>query len=90
MIQSMKLARFCEGNDVVMAMPKGMSGGETAILARPILGDPKVVEMVRVDVRCLVLCVGVTSSWWWVYQQCVVLLTSPSCVFFPIASSLRN
>jgi len=47
MIQSMKLARFCEGNDVVMAMPKGMSGGETAILARPILGDPKVVEMLR-------------------------------------------
>lgn len=90
MIQSMKLARFCEGNDVVMAMPKGMSGGETAILARPILGDPKVVEMVRVAVRCLVLCVGVTSSWWWVYQQCVVLLTSPSYIFSPIASSLRN
>ena len=53
MIATMKLSRFCNGNDVVMAIPGGMSGGETAKLAGPILGDPKVEEMVSV---CVVLC----------------------------------
>lgn len=42
MIASMKLLRFCNGGDVVMAMPKGMNGNETAKLAKPILSDPKV------------------------------------------------
>ena len=46
MIASMKLSRFCEGNDVVMAMPSGMTGKQTAKLATPILGDPKVEDMV--------------------------------------------
>lgn len=45
MIASYKLSKFCEGNDVVMAMPKGMTGSETAKLAGPILGDPKVEDM---------------------------------------------
>ncbi|KAL9185235.1 hypothetical protein ACHAXT_003012 [Thalassiosira profunda] len=45
MIASMKLSRFCEGNDVVMAMPSGMTGKQTAKLATPILGDPKVEDM---------------------------------------------
>lgn len=47
MISCMKLSRFCKGNDIVMAMPKGMSGSDTAQLAGPILGDPKVEDMVR-------------------------------------------
>lgn len=45
MIASMKLSKFCKGNDVVMALPRGMSGRETAKLAGPILGDRKVEEM---------------------------------------------
>lgn len=45
MIASMKLSKFCNGNDVVMAMPKGMTGKDTAKLAGPILGDPKVEDM---------------------------------------------
>lgn len=46
MIASMKLSKFCKGNDIVMALPRGMSGRETAKLAGPILGDRKVEEMV--------------------------------------------
>lgn len=48
MIASMKLLRFCNGGDVVMAMPKGMTGKETAKLAKPILNDPKVENMASV------------------------------------------
>lgn len=47
MISSMKLSQFCERNDVVMAIPPGLTGPETAKLAKPILGDPNVEEMVR-------------------------------------------
>ncbi len=46
MIQSLKLSNFCEGNEIVMAIPKGMSGSDTLKLAQPILGDPKVADMV--------------------------------------------
>jgi len=45
MISSMKLSQFCKSNDVVMAMPRGMKGGDTAKLSSPILGDPHVVSM---------------------------------------------
>jgi len=45
MIASMKLSRFCQKNDVVMAIPPGLNGSETAKLAKPILGDPNVEEM---------------------------------------------
>jgi len=54
MISSMKLAHFCNaerGNEVVLAIPKGMSGVETAALATPILEDEKVVEMVSAKSR---------------------------------------
>jgi len=59
MIGGERLKQFCAGEDnagnsssagaveVVMAMPGGMTGAATANLARPILGDPKVVEMLR-------------------------------------------
>ena len=47
MIASMKLSRFCQKNDVVMAIPPGLTGSETARLAKPILIDPNVEEMVR-------------------------------------------
>lgn len=46
MIQSLKLSNFCEGNEIVMAIPKGMSGSDTLKLAQPILSDPKVADMV--------------------------------------------
>lgn len=46
MIQSLKLSNFCEGNEIVMAIPKGMSGSDTLKLAQPILSDRKVADMV--------------------------------------------
>jgi hypothetical protein len=41
------LANFCHGNDVLVAIPTGLSAKECARLARPILGDAKVEAMVR-------------------------------------------
>lgn len=48
MIASCKLLMFCSPgkNEIVLAMPRGMDGRETAKLATPILEDEKVVEMV--------------------------------------------
>lgn len=45
MISHMKLSRFCKGNDIVLAIPSGMTAKATAKLAGPILGDPKVEDM---------------------------------------------
>ena len=47
MISVMKLSQFCKGNDMVMAIPDGLTGEDTANLAGPILDDPKVEDMVR-------------------------------------------
>lgn len=47
MISHMKLSRFCKGNDIVLAIPSGLTAKATAKLAGPILGDPKVEDMVR-------------------------------------------
>lgn len=47
MIQSLKLSNFCKGNEIVMAMPEGMTGKDTLQLAQPILSDPKVADMLR-------------------------------------------
>jgi hypothetical protein len=41
------LKEFTAGNEVLVAIPKGMAAKEGARLARPILGDDKVVSMVR-------------------------------------------
>jgi hypothetical protein len=41
------LATFCHGNDVLVAIPTGLSAKECARLAKPILGDIKVGAMVR-------------------------------------------
>ena len=46
MIQSLKLSHFCVGNEIVMAIPMGMTGKATLKLAHPILSDPKVADMV--------------------------------------------
>jgi len=40
------LSSFCKGNDVLVAIPSSMPAKECARLARPILGDEKVVSMV--------------------------------------------
>lgn len=40
------LSAFCQANDVILAIPKGMKASECSKLARPILGDPKVNTMV--------------------------------------------
>jgi len=45
MIASMKLSKFCGGDDIVLAIPSGMTGSDTSKLAGPILGDPKVENM---------------------------------------------
>ena len=48
LIRSMKLSSVVKGKiEVVLAMPKGMGGKEVGEMARPILEDAKVVEMVR-------------------------------------------
>jgi hypothetical protein len=41
------LATFCNGNDVLVAIPTGFSAKECARLAKPILGDVQVGAMVR-------------------------------------------
>lgn len=41
-----KLADFCKGNDVVVAVPKGLSPHDAHKLAKPILSNVKVVGMV--------------------------------------------
>lgn len=48
MMGTMKLSQFCQGNEVIVAMPQGMSGKDTAKISEPILSDPKVIEMVRI------------------------------------------
>ena len=59
MIASMKLSKFCKGNDIVMAIPRGLNGKETAKLAGPILGDPKVADMVSYCCYCgMFVCVN--------------------------------
>ena len=49
---SVLLSEFCEGNDVLVAVPEGVAAQECARLARPILNDDKVINMVR-GLRCL-------------------------------------
>jgi len=44
------LATFCTGNDVLVAIPQGLPAKECARLAKPILSDEKVVNMVRLSV----------------------------------------
>lgn len=46
MISSLKLSNFCQGNEIAMAIPMGMTGKDTLKLAHPILSDPKVADMV--------------------------------------------
>ena len=65
MIASMKLSKFCKGNDIVMAIPRGLNGKETAKLAGPILGDPKVADMVS-------YCCGVTILLIYNDTQCAI------------------
>lgn len=48
------LAEFCKGNDVLVAVPDGVAASECARLARPILNDEKVINMVSLTIlqRC--------------------------------------
>jgi hypothetical protein len=47
MIKTMRLSEFCKTNEVVLAIPSGMSASDCARLARPILADDGVISMVR-------------------------------------------
>ena len=55
------LSKFCKGNEVLVAIPTNVPASECARLARPILGDDKVVAMVRV---CVAVCVGCVRVCW--------------------------
>ena len=46
---SVLLSEFCQGNDVLVAVPEGVAAQECTRLARPILNDDKVVNMVRLS-----------------------------------------
>jgi hypothetical protein len=41
------LSKFCKGNEVLVAIPTNVAASECARLAKPILGDDKVIAMVR-------------------------------------------
>ena len=47
MIPTMLLASFCQGNEVLVAIPDNVGSAECIRLARPILSDENVVSMVR-------------------------------------------
>lgn len=53
MVPAKLLADFCQGNEVLVAIPDGVPARECARLARPILSDEKVVSMVRFLFVCL-------------------------------------
>lgn len=46
MLPSKLLATFCKGNEVLVAVPDGVPAKECVRLARPILSDDKVIQMV--------------------------------------------
>ncbi|KAL7570158.1 hypothetical protein ACA910_019996 [Epithemia clementina (nom. ined.)] len=51
-----RLADFCQGNDVLVAVPKGLEPSEAHRLAKPILSNAKVVGMLKssgVDVQAM-------------------------------------
>lgn len=50
------LAEFCRGNDVLVAVPSGVPASDCARLARPILNDEKVVNMLKAS--------GIDASAW--------------------------
>mmetsp|Transcript_2418 Transcript_2418/g.5067 ORF Transcript_2418/g.5067 Transcript_2418/m.5067 type:complete len:270 (-) Transcript_2418:1427-2236(-) len=47
------LSSFCSANDIILAIPEGMTASECSKLARPILGDPKVNTMVSFGGCCV-------------------------------------
>ena len=51
------LSKFCKGNEVLVAIPTNVPASECARLARPILGDDKVVAMVRCYCSCVIIIV---------------------------------
>ena len=51
MIPTMLLASFCQGNEVLVAIPDNVGSAECIRLARPILSDENVVSMVRTNER---------------------------------------
>lgn len=50
------LSEFCKGNDVLVAVPKEVPASECARLARPILNDEKVINMLKAS--------GIDASAW--------------------------
>ena len=58
------LADFCSANDVILAIPRGMTAAECAKLATPILGDTKVTAMVSLSGLFLVLDLRFGFAFW--------------------------
>lgn len=50
------LSEFCKGNDVLVAIPDGVPSSECARLAKPILNDEKVINMLKAS--------GIDASSW--------------------------
>jgi len=53
---SILLSEFCKGNDVLVAVPDGVPAPECSRLARPILNDEKVINMLKAS--------GIDASAW--------------------------
>jgi len=47
MKSDVKLSTFCQGSDVLVAVPKDLDPKEVARLSKPILSDPKVIGMLK-------------------------------------------
>lgn len=56
MSSAVLLSEFCKGNDVLVAVPDGVAASECARLARPILNDEKVINMLKAS--------GIDASAW--------------------------
>lgn len=59
--ESARLSSFCKGKEVLVALPKGLSVEDCTKLARPILGDDKVINMLNAS--------GVDTSAWRNYKE---------------------
>ncbi|CAB9524275.1 expressed unknown protein [Seminavis robusta] len=56
MSSAILLSDFCKGNDVLVAVPAGVEASDCARLAKPILNDAKVINMLKVS--------GIDASSW--------------------------
>lgn len=83
LINTVRLAEFCKANEVVVAIPQGITGQECARLARPILSDSKVISMVRTCFCCRSFA-AVVGGGGCSQRFCVVVIESSNDRFYII------